>query len=130
MLKEEMMPSESEWLILETLWNDEQDLTSAEIAEKLQDSSKMTRRMVGVLINRLCKKGLLSYTVDPQDSRVYHYRALKSREQLRREKSKAFVQSYFGGNMSSAAFAFLEEGTLTQEQIRELETIITKAKKK
>ena len=128
MPKEEMLPSESEWLIMETLWNCDEDLTSAEITDRLPKSSNMTQRMVRVLINRLCKKGLLSYTVDPNDSRVYHYTAVKGREELRREKSKAFVDSYFGGNTLGAAFAFLESGKLSKEQIKELEDIIKSAK--
>ena len=130
MPKEEMLPSESEWLIMETLWNCDEDLTSAEITDRLPKTSNMTQRMVRVLINRLCKKGLLSYTVDPNDSRVYHYTAVKGREELRREKSKAFVDSYFGGNTLGAAFAFLESGKLSKEQIKELEDIIKSAKEK
>lgn len=129
MPREEMLPSESEWLVMETLWNCDHDLTSSEITERLPKSSSMTQRMVRVLINRLCKKGLLSYTVDPHDSRVYHYTATKGRDELLREKSRAFANSYFGGNTAGAAFAFLEEGELTKEQIAELEAIIKKSKK-
>ena len=128
MPREEMLPSESEWLIMETLWNCDHDLTSAEITERLPKSSSMTQRMVRVLINRLCKKELLSYTVDPHDSRVYHYTATKGRDELRREKSREFVGSYFGGNTAGAAFAFLEDGELSSEQIAELEKIIKRAK--
>lgn len=35
MPKEEMLPSESEWMIMETLWRCGHDLTSAEIADEL-----------------------------------------------------------------------------------------------
>ena len=128
MSREELLPSESEWLIMETLWNCDHDLTSSEITDRLPNTSSMTQRMVRVLINRLCKKGLLTYTIDPNDSRVYHYKAVKGREELRREKSKAFIDSYFVGNTLGAAFAFLEDGKLTKEQIEELEDIIRKAK--
>ena len=128
MPREEMLPSENEWLIMETLWNCDHDLTSSEIAERLPKSSSMTQRMVRVLINRLCKKELLSYTVDPHDSRVYHYTAVKGRDELRREKSREFVSSYFGGNTAGAAFAFLEDGELSREQIAVLENIIKRAK--
>lgn len=129
MSKEEMLPSESEWLIMEVLWDSEEELTSAEIAGRLPGSSNMSQRMVRVLINRLCKKGLLSYTVDPDDSRVYHYAAVRSRDELRREKSRAFVDSYFGGNTLGAAFAFLQSGMLSKEQIKELEEMIRNVKK-
>ncbi|MCR5775179.1 MAG: BlaI/MecI/CopY family transcriptional regulator [Lachnospiraceae bacterium] len=129
MSREEMLPSESEWMIMETLWRCGHDLTSSEIADRLPKSSKMTQRMVRVLINRLCKKGMLTYTVDEEDSRVYHYTAVRSREECRKAKSITFVDSYFEGNRLSAAFTLLDNEKLSKEQIRELENIIEKAKK-
>ena len=129
MPREEMLPSESEWMIMEVLWRCGHDLTSAEITDRLPKSSKMTQRMVRVLINRLCKKGMLTYTVDPDDSRVYHYTALRGREECQKAKSSVFANSYFEGNRLSAAFTLLDKVNLSEEQIRELENIIAKAKK-
>ena len=130
MPREEMLPSESEWMIMEVLWRCGHDLTSAEITDRLPKSSKMTQRMVRVLINRLCKKGMLTYTVDPNDSRVYHYTAAKGREECQRAKSIAFVESYFEGNRLTAAFALLDKEKLSEEQIKELEKLIANAKGK
>ena len=129
MPREEILPSESEWMIMETLWTCGHELTSSEIADRLPRASKMTQRMVRVLINRLCKKGILSYTVDPDDSRVYHYMATRTREECQKAKSSAFAKSYFEGNRMSAAFSLLEGGKLSEDQIRELEDLILKAKK-
>ena len=129
MPREEMLPSESEWMIMEVLWRCGHDLTSAEITDRLPKSSKMTQRMVRVLINRLCKKGMLTYTVDPNDSRVYHYTAARGREECQRAKSKAFVENFFEGNRLTAAFALLGKEKLSEEQIKELEKLIAKAKK-
>lgn len=130
MPREELLPSESEWMIMEVLWRCGHDLTSAEITDRLPKSSKMTQRMVRVLINRLCKKGMLTYTIDPNDSRVYHYTAAKGREECQRAKSIAFVESYFEGNRLTAAFALLDKEKLSEEQIKELEKLIAKAKGK
>ena len=106
MPREEMLPSESEWMIMEVLWRCGHDLTSAEITDRLPKSSKMTQRMVRVLINRLCKK-----------------------EECQRAKSKAFVENFFEGNRLTAAFALLDKEKLSEEQIKELEKLIAKAKK-
>jgi BlaI family penicillinase repressor len=129
MTKEEMLPSESEWMIMETLWRCGHDLTSAQICDKLPKSSTMTQRMVRVLINRLCKKGMLTYTIDPDDSRVYHYMPVKSREECRKAKSSAFAKSFFEGNRLSAAFTLLDAVKLSDDQIKELENILSRAKK-
>jgi len=129
MPREEQLPSESEWMIMEVLWRCGHDLTSSEITDRLPRSSKMTQRMVRVLINRLCKKGMLTYTVDPDDSRVYHYKALRGRDECQKAKSSAFANSYFEGNRLSAAFALLDKEQLSEEQINELENIIANARK-
>ena len=84
--------------------------------------------MVRVLINRLCKKGMLSYTIDEHDSRVYHYTAERTSDELIREKSREFVDSYFKGDSLGAAMTFLKSGTLTEAQIAELEDIIRKSR--
>lgn len=129
MVKEKMTPSESEWLIMEVLWASNSSMTSKEVIYKLQEENSMTLKMVRVLINRLCEKGLLSYTVDSDDKRVYHYFVTKSREDCLKEKSKQFVNSYFSGSKTNAAAALLQSFALTEEQIKELEEILKKSKK-
>lgn len=128
MAKEETTPSESEWLIMEVFWAGGTPLTSSEVIKRLQKSVSMTPRMVRVLINRLCEKGLLTYTVDADDKRVYHYSVRKTKEECLREKSRRFVDSYFSGDKTTAAAALLQSFALTDEQIRELEEILEKSK--
>lgn len=126
MSKEEFTPSESEWVIMEIFWAKQSALTSKEVIESLEE--EMTPKMVRVLINRLCEKGLLSFTVDAEDKRVYHYTALKSKEECQKEKSKRFVDSYFRGSQTNAVAALLQSASLTEEQIKELEEILNKSK--
>lgn len=125
---EETMPSESEWLIMEILWESGTPLTSMEVLNRLQGKSDMTLRMVRVLMSRLSQKGLLGFTIDENDARVYHYQAIKSKEECLSEKSKRFVNSYFAGNRTNAVAALLHGVTLTDEQIKELEEILEKSK--
>lgn len=128
--KEEQTPSESEWMVMEILWASENSMTSKEVIHELRKQNSMTPKMVRVLINRLCEKGLLSYTVDPDDKRVYHYSVTKSKEDCLKEKSKKFVDNYFKGNQTSAVAALIQSVSLTEEQIRELEEILEKSKGK
>lgn len=128
MLKEEWTPSESEWQIMEIFWANSESMTSKEVIQKLEKD--MTPKMVRVLINRLCEKGMLSYTVDTEDKRVYHYSVMKSKEECQKEKSRRFVESYFKGNQTNAVAALLGSNRLTEEQIKELEEILEKSKGK
>lgn len=124
MAKEETMPSESEWLVMEVLWDGTAPLTSMEIIRRIQKSRSMSDKTVRVLINRLCQKQMIDYAIDKNDARVYHYFAVKSREECLREKSRNFIDSYFSGNSANALAALIQSKPLTEEQIRQLEQIL------
>ena len=123
-MEKETTPSQSEWLIMEVFWASDTSLTAKEVIKKIQKMTDMSPRMVRVLINRLCQKGILSYTVDEHDARVYHYSVMKSKEQCQKEKSQKFVDSYFAGSRKNAMAALLQSAKLTEEQYQELEEIL------
>ena len=126
MAKEEITPSE--WQIMEILWAGGASLTSAEVYKRMQGTVGMSQRMVRVLMNRLNRKGVLGYTVDADDSRVYHYYALRSREDCVKEKSRRFAENYFSGSGTNAMAALLQSFDLTDEQIAELEGILEQSR--
>lgn len=130
MAKEETTPSESEWLVMEVFWSSGTSLTSSEVIKRLEKTASMTPRMIRVLINRLCQKDILGFTVDEKDARVYHYFVKKSREDCLQEKSQRFVDSYFSGSRTNAVASLLQNLALTEEQIEELEEILEKSKTK
>lgn len=127
-MEKETTPSQSEWMIMEVFWASGTSLTAREVIEG--GRTDMSPRMVRVLINRLCQKGILSYTVDEHDARVYHYSAMKSKEQCQREKGRKFVDSYFEGSRKNAMAALLQSARLTEEQYRELEEILLRCREK
>ena len=129
-MERETTPSQSEWLIMEVFWASDTSLTAKEVIKKMQGKSDMSPRMVRVLLNRLWQKGVLSYTVDEHDLRVYHYSVMKSKEECQKEKSRKFVDSYFEGSRKNAMAALLQSGKLTEEQFQELEEILEQCKDK
>ena len=130
-MERETTPSQSEWLIMEVFWaNDTPTMTAKEVIRKMQERSDMSSRMVRVLLNRLWQKGVLSYTVDEHDLRVYHYTVEKSKEECQKEKSRKFVDSYFEGSQKNAMAALLQSTKLTEEQFQELEEILEQYKGK
>ena len=123
-----MVPSESEWIIMEIFWESGGALTSAEVIQRLKGRLEMTPKMVRVLMNRLCQKGILGYTRDEKDARVYHYSVLKPKEECLKSKSQRFVDSYFSGNQNMALASLIQSVDLTDEQINELENILERRK--
>lgn len=130
-MERETTPSQSEWLIMEVFWaSDAPALTAKEVIKKVREKSDMSPRMVRVLLNRLWQKGVLSYTVDEHDLRVYHYSAVKSKEECQKAKSRKFVDSYFEGSRKNAMASLLQNAKLTEEQYQELEEILEQCKEK
>ena len=126
--REEMLPTEREWLIMDAVWDSDNRPTSAEILNRIDEAAKLDSRTERVLLHHLCRKGLLGYVVDEHDSRVYHYYPLRTREECLREKSRDFVDTYFRGSNSVAVAAMLKNAAFTDEQLKELEEIL-KARK-
>lgn len=124
----ETTPSETEWLIMEVIWNADRDITASEVIERLKGSLDVSARTIRVLINRLLAKGIIGYEVDQRDSRIYHYYVVKTKEECLKEKQDRFVRHYFGGSHTLAVASFLEQAPLNREQILELEQIVEKLK--
>ncbi len=124
----ETTPSETEWLVMEVIWNAEGDIIASEIIQNLKGTLDVTARTIRVLINRLLSKGVIGYKVDEKDSRVYHYYALKTKEECLSEKQNRFVRNYFGGNSTLAVASFIEKSRLSREQLSELEQLVEKLK--
>ncbi|MDE6905336.1 MAG: BlaI/MecI/CopY family transcriptional regulator [Lachnospiraceae bacterium] len=129
-MEKETSPSQSEWLIMEVFWECSTSLTAREVISKIQEKSDMSPRMVRVLLNRLWQKGVLSFTVDEHDARVYHYTPVKTKEECQREKSRKFIDSYFEGSRKNAMASLLQSAKLTEEQFLELEEILEQCRKK
>ena len=91
----ETTPSETEWLIMEVIWDSDGDITAAEIIRALQGKLDVSARTIRVLLNRLLAKGVIRHEVDRKDSRVYHYYVVKTKEECLAEKQARFVRNYF-----------------------------------
>ncbi len=124
----EATPSENEWMIMEILWDSEAPMTAAEVIARLSGIKDVSSKTIRVLINRLLKKKIIGYTVDPHDARIYHYFAKKSREACLAEKSEHFIKSYFRGNPLGMVTAFVRNEHFSPEEIDELIRILEDGK--
>ena len=125
----ENTPSENEWLIMEIIWNAGRSMTASEIIQELKDSVSISDKTIRVMINRLVAKGVLAYTVDEKDARVYHYEAARSREECLAVKSDRFVKNFFGGDTSLAIANFLRSSDISREQLEGLKRLVEQMEK-
>jgi len=112
--REELTPSESEWQVMEVLWESREALTSSEVIEHIRPKGSMNPKMVRVLMNRLCQKGILAYRVDGKDARIYHYYHLKTRKELKKPQTKIVINK---NNLSTEEAKLIENyRNLTPDQ--------------
>jgi len=108
---------------METLW-DKGSATAAEIVEIVTSQRPAAMRTVKTLIRRLIAKGLVAFTVDEHDSRVYHYRALISREAGVTDKNHALLGLVYNNDVGELLANFARSADLTGEEISRLRKIL------
>ncbi len=120
-MEQQHTPSETEWQVMEIVWACGESLTSQEIIKGMDQGDKsLSPKTIRVLINRLCQKEILDYTVDERDSRIYHYHAVKTKDECLKAKSRHFADSYFAGNQTHALATLITGAHLSDAQMKEL----------
>jgi BlaI family penicillinase repressor len=112
--------SESEYEIMKVVW-EHYPISTNEITEKVLADSNWNVRTVHTLISRLAKKGVLSYT---QQGREYIYTPNIRKEDYILSESKSFLKKFYDGAVNKLVLNFLEDNSMTKEDIEELKSIL------
>ncbi|NUU60975.1 BlaI/MecI/CopY family transcriptional regulator [Paenibacillus agri] len=116
--------SESEWEIMKIIWSDH-PITAEHIAATLPDDIQWSEQTVRTFITRLLKKKAIGYN---KEGRTYHYYPLVSEKECVKAESQSFLQRVFGGAADLMVTNFLEEAVLSEQEIEELQRILTEKK--
>ena len=119
--------TEAEWPIMDFLWERE-TATAAQIIEKVSQTRTGSIRTIKALIHRLVQKNLVTFTVDERDSRVYHYKALASREEGIREKKQTILNTVYAGKIGDLLTHFVDDAELDAGEIDDLLSRLEKKK--
>lgn len=113
--------SESEWLIMEALW-DSAPQTASELAKGLRESTSWAENTVRTLLTRLVEKGALRTGENATGTRTY-LPAVK-RETCVRAESQSFLDRVFGGAAKPLLVHFAQNSKLTAEEVKELKMLL------
>lgn len=116
--------SEAEWEVMKIIWENN-PLTSNEVIESLENKMDWKPKTIKTLISRLVKKEVLGFNVD---GRIYHYYPLVSKEECIREESKSFLDRVYNGTVKNMVLNFIESGTLSDKDLKDLKDILEKKK--
>lgn len=113
--------SESEKIVMEILWR-ESPLSSAQVVDQLA-ARQWNEKTVKTFLNRLMKKGIVSYE---KDGRRYLYEPLMAREAFVAEESEGFLNRVFKGDVNALLTNFVQHKQLSQQELNKLKELLDK----
>ncbi len=116
--------SDSEWEIMKIIWQNP-NCTAGEVIDALKDKKEWQPKTVKTLIRRLVDKKALGYE---QYKREYKYYPLVEERDCVKEESKSFLQRVYRGSLKNMLLNFIEDESLTKEDIEELTRILEERK--
>ncbi len=112
----EITLSNADYRLLDIVW-DAQPIASPELCRLVEARLGWKRTTTYTVIKRLCEKGYLKSA----DTVVT---ALIDREQARRAEGRQMLDRSFDGSLPKFVAAFLDGGTVSNEETREIERML------
>ncbi|TKC19138.1 penicillinase repressor BlaI [Robertmurraya kyonggiensis] len=122
MVKDIPSISESEWEVMNILWN-HAPLTANEVIASLQESTDWKPKTIRTLLDRLVHKDVVGVH---KDRKIYTFYPLYSQDECQRAETESFVKRIYRGALKSMLVQFIQEETLSDEDIKELRSILEK----
>lgn len=114
--------SESEWLIMKVIW-DENPITSSRVVDVLSDSTPWKPKTIKTLLSRLVKKGAVGHK---NEGRGYLYYPLIEETVLVKAESQSFLKRVFRGALKPMIATMVESEDLSQKELDELKRLLKK----
>ena len=124
MKKELPRIADSEWLVMQVLW-EHGPQTANDIVNMLSSEVSWKPRTVKTLISRLVKKGAVNVA---EEGYRYRYTAAVDASTCIRSETKSFIRRVYQGAMTPALAAFLEDADLSEQEIKDLQKLLDKKK--
>ncbi len=122
MSKEVPSISEAEWEVMNVLWK-KSPLTANEVISSLQEQTDWKPKTVRTLLDRLTKKKVVGVN---KDQKVYTFFPNYSQDDCQRAEAQSFINRIYGGTVKSLLVQFIQEESLSEEDIKELRSILDK----
>ncbi|AIQ21074.1 MULTISPECIES: BlaI/MecI/CopY family transcriptional regulator [unclassified Paenibacillus] len=116
--------SEAEWEIMKVIWGNH-PITAEQIVQHLPGSIEWSDQTVRTFITRLLKKKAIGFE---KSGRSYLYYPLLSERECVQAESQSFLKRVFGGAANLMVTNFLEEVTLSAQEIEQLERLLQEKK--
>ncbi|MEA4848641.1 MAG: BlaI/MecI/CopY family transcriptional regulator [Clostridiaceae bacterium] len=120
--KNEINLSNSEWVIMEYLW-DNAPLTVTQIAKAMEGETGWAKSTTKTLISRMEAKGYLSFI---EGDRARQYYPAVERSEVVLAETESFLSRLYNGSLGMMVNTLVDKSNLSQREIKELRTILDK----
>nr|WP_220185991.1 penicillinase repressor BlaI [Paenactinomyces guangxiensis] len=114
--------SEAEWEVMKVLW-EKAPQTANEVILSLQERTNWKPKTVRTLLDRLVQKKVVGVN---QNQKVYTFFPLYSQDECQHAEAQSFLKRIYGGTLKSMLVQFIQGDSLTDEDIKELRSILNK----
>lgn len=115
--------SESEWIVMEALW-ERAPQTASELARELRPQTNWAENTVRTLLTRLVEKGALQVI---KGDGAQQFTPAVPREECVRVESDSFLQRVFRGAAKPLLVHFASNAQLTPEEVQELKRLLDRS---
>ena len=126
MSQEHIPLTEAEWNIMLHLW-DHSPQTMMELTRALQPETGWTKHTVITMLKRMQQKGTV--LID-ETGPVKLYAPAVERGRVAKEQTQTLLKRLFSGRASLLANELVRSGSLSEQELGELEELIAQARKK
>lgn len=120
-MKNEINISESEWTVMEYLWNNPM-VTITEIRKALS-STGWSDSTIKTLVRRLVSKNAVAIN---DEAATFRYYPLISQQECRLKETKSFINRVYDGSVSMLVTNLAADSNLTDKETEELLALIEK----
>ena len=114
--------SEAEFEVMKVIWKFA-PISTNEITDRLLKTISWSAKTIQTLIKRLVTKGALTYE---KQGRVFVYTPLVEENEYINQQSNSFLNRFYDGNISAMLSSYLENNQLSETELRNLRSILSK----
>ncbi|KQL58317.1 MULTISPECIES: penicillinase repressor BlaI [Bacillaceae] len=112
--------SDAEWEVMKVLWKNPPK-SARQVVTELKALVDWKPKTIRTHLDRLTKKEIIKVN---RDERIYTFTPLFSEDECKRAETNSFIKRVHDGTTKSMMLQFIEDETLTKEDLQELRSLL------
>ena len=109
--------SDAEYEIMEIIWNEEGEVTTADIIEKVGEDNLWKHTTILTLAKRLVDKNVLKVR---KKGRINYYSPTITKDEYKSYQADDFIEEMYGGSVKSLVASLYDNRKIAEKDIKEL----------